>query len=231
MIKIAGPEDSGITDRVTGRRVFVTTTVRKAFRAANPSWAKVRNALLNAAIANDFARASVDTKPFPVRMDTEGVGQVRNGSGGQYIAVIYPSGVKIVSIGRAGTPKLTTPAPAPVQMPGQSATSSDEFSFFIVKHAMDGIAERTGISEGRLSTALDLLSERTGLSIDEIVRRIESEGSSADSALVELCSDDGQADYLKTTEDKNRQIVDPAYQMQSSLPSSAFSLQVGLAQS
>jgi hypothetical protein len=234
MIKLsnAGIEDSGITDAATGRRIYVTVTARKKFRAANPNFAKVRNVLLNTAMANDFARSKPQTKLFRVRKDPNAVGQVRDGTGGEYIAIVDSNSVKIVGFGRAGIPKLTgiaAPPRAPTgkPVPAPVAFSNNDFSLFIVKHAIDNMCEAYSLNEERLHSVIDLLSERTRLSIEDVVRKLETLG---DDETVSLLCSDNQADYLHTTENKNMQIADPIYEMQSDLPSSGFAAQVGLAE-
>lgn len=235
MIKLSGLEDSGITDRLTGRKIYVTVTARKKVRAANPGWAKVRNVLLNTAIANDFSRAKPQTKLFKVRSDPNSAGQVREGSGGEYIAIIDSSSVKIITMGRAGVPKLTG-APAPAQQPfgkqtpAPVALSGSDFEFYITKHALDGLSERLALSPSKLNEVVDLLSERTGMSPSEIARHLESEIDGELIGELSLMCGDGQAEYLQTTEDKNSFVAEPLYEMQSDMPSGAFAVPVALSQ-
>lgn len=237
MIKLAGIEDSGVTDRVTGKRIYVTVTARKKFRLANPTWSKVRNKLLNTAIATDFARSKPQAKYFKVRSDPHSIGQVRDGFGGQYIAIIDSNSAKVITVGKGGTPKLSAPAPAsgqipaPVSMsPAPVALSNTEFQFFIVKHAVDNIADTLELSNSRLNDVIDLLSERTGISVSDLVKRLESGLDKETSDTLSLLCIDTQADYLHVTEDKNSFITDPVYETNSDLPSSAFTMQTGLAQ-
>ena len=233
MIKLAGIEDSGVTDRITGKRIYVTITARKKFRLANPTWARVRNRLLNPAIATDFARSKPQEKAFKVRSDPSAVGQVRDGSGGQYIAIVDSNSVKVITVGKGGTPKLSAPAPVSMgagQIPAPVALSSNEFQFFIVKHAVDSIADTLNISNNKLNDVLDLLSERTGLPVADLIKLLESGLDKETSDTLSLLCADTQADYLHTTEDKNSFITDPIYETNSDLPSSAFAVQVGLAQ-
>jgi hypothetical protein len=254
MIKISntGMEDSGVSDVATGRRIYVTVTARKKFREANPQFTKVRNALLNTAMANDFSKAKVQPKFFKVRKDPHARGQVRTGAGGEYIAIIDSNSIKIVGFGRAGVPRLTglvapqvrTPAsvsfgdtpspvsfgdtPSPVSFgktPAPVALSNTEFSYFLIKHSFDNLCATNNLHEERLHTVVDLLSENTGLPIDEILRKLETVEDP--STLYELCSND-QADYLKIPEDKNSYITDPVYSTQSSLPSSALAIQTSI---
>jgi hypothetical protein len=225
MIKLGGPEDSGITDPVTSRRIFVTTTARKTFRAANANWAKVRNVLLNAAIANDFARAKPQQRPFRVRKDPNSIGQVRDSSNGRYIAIIGSCDIKVVAV-MGGVPMLRPPAvtPAPVQMPESEQTVQSAFKSFLIKHAADSLGEG-------LEDILILLSEETGVSINKLLEQISGHPDK-DEIIEMLKSADEQSyprqdDIISTPESTNSFITHPSYEFQGALPSSALALQSG----
>jgi hypothetical protein len=117
--------------------------------------------------------------------------------------------------------------PAPQE---RVAAAANEFSFFVIKHAVENLSSSMGLNSERLNTVVDLLSERTGLSVAEIIKKLEQSPRGEISDTLSLLCGDGQAEYLHTTEDKNSQITDPLYEMQSALPSSALALQVGLSQ-
>jgi len=229
MIKFAGAEGSGVADPITGKQIYITTTARKAFRAANPAWARVRNALLNAAIANDFARAKPQPKPLKSRKQGV-VGQVRDSSNGQYIAAVSGVDVRVVSVGKGGTPTLRTPAPVQTQVsPAPVAISFPVTDKSIVKHAVDAFAEECEMHSKDLDCILSLLSERTGVGVDELTKRIINH-TDRESVMSALKSVLPESDYIWTTEDKDSFITDPIYDTSSDMPSSAFALQVGLAQ-
>lgn len=238
MIKLAGAEDSGIMDPITGKRIFITTTARKTFRAANAAWAKVRNVLLNTAIANDFARAKPQARLFKVRKDPNAIGQVRDTSNGRYIAVVSSNDVKIVSVA-GGVPALRgiappTPAQA-LQMPGKVtpapvALSTLEFNKFLVKHASDSLSSDLKVESGRMEQVLELLSERTGLSIGDLINQLSnhSDQNTIRSNINVICDDLMAQDHVFSTEDKNSFITDPVREGHLDLPSSALALSVGL---
>jgi hypothetical protein len=235
MIKFAGAEDSGITDPVTGKRIHVTTTARKTFRAANAAWAKVRNVLLNTAIANDFSRAKPQTRLFKVRKDPNAVGQVRDTSNGRYIAVVGSNDIKIVSVA-GGVPALrgiapTTPAVMPGKVaPAPVALSESQFRSFLIKHASESLSQKFKIEGNQAESLLNLLSERTGLSVGEILKSLyEHPDQKAIYDSIGLIFDGMAAyDHIAETEDKNSFITDPVREGHIDLPTSAFSLSVGL---
>lgn len=231
MIKTSAPEDSGVTDSITGKKISVTTSVRKLFRAANPTWQKVRNVVLNTAIANDFSHAKPQAKPFRVRQDANAVGQVRDASTGRYIAVITSNSVKIVAVS-GGAPTLRA-APAPAIVPGQTPApvALSSFDSFIVKHASDSLASSFGVSEANLERVLDIVKDRTGLSHKSIINQIlnHKDHSEIKNILKSLCEPELPAsDFIWAPEDHNDRATHEMYENQSTLPSSAFSLQVGI---
>jgi hypothetical protein len=221
-------EDSGITDPVTGKKIFVTVSARKTFRAANQG-SKVRNVLLNTAIANDFARSKPQVKLFRVRGDPNSVGQVRDSAnGGRYIAIITSNGVKIVQVA-GGVPSLTgmtfsqqpvSPVPAPVKF------SSSQSSFF-VKHASENLANALNMQCEDIESICELLSERTGVSSDKILRQIAEHDNLPEIKIIlksivnrDMASDDGVFAPVGPTPT----IVHPFRDISTALPSSNMAM-------
>ena len=98
-----------------------------------------------------------------------------------------------------------------------------------MKHAVDAFAEECEMHSKDLDCILSLLSERTGVGVDELTKRIINH-TDRESVMSALKSVLPESDYIWTTEDKDSFITDPIYDTSSDMPSSAFALQVGLAQ-
>ena len=59
MIKLAGMEDTGLTDSKTGKKIRISTTTRLIYRKTYPAeYGELRNQRLNQLIAEDFVKAS-----------------------------------------------------------------------------------------------------------------------------------------------------------------------------
>lgn len=119
MRKDAGLENSKVADSQYGLAIFVSTTARVTFRQANPSYAKVRNDMVNQIIAQSFSQSN-PVGYFKTKVGgDEGVGEIRESGSSKFIAMIYGSHVSVIAV------KKSPIVPAPVEAPsGNIATSS-----------------------------------------------------------------------------------------------------------
>lgn len=127
----AGAERTPTADRETGKPIFITTTARKAFRNAFPTAKKVRNNILNIAIATLFstAKTSGTFKPKSTGagdhssiMQSSGI--VRAVGGGRFIALSEGSWIKIIDF-KGSPPSLDLPSvPTPSNLNGAPPPST-----------------------------------------------------------------------------------------------------------
>lgn len=103
MLKIAGMEETEVTDPKTGLTINVSTTARLIFRKMFPTeYGALRNARLNAIIAEDFAKSSNNAVHY-FRLGKEkdqGVAEIRSASisGVFYISAIRENSIDIITI-------------------------------------------------------------------------------------------------------------------------------------
>jgi hypothetical protein len=113
MIQVeAWSEPTKINDKETGKAVFVSTTARITFRKAFPKAQKVRNSILNIAIATIFSSLKTSSK-FKPKSDHFNYahgqsGVVREVGGGKFIAIVGDNWIKIVTF-KGAPPQLDLP--------------------------------------------------------------------------------------------------------------------------
>lgn len=128
MIKIeAGAEPTRVNDKETGKEIFVSTTARITFRKAFPKAQKIRNQLLNVAIATLFSTTkTIQTfkpKSSHGSFSKGQSGVIREVGGGKFIAVIETDDIRILTF-KGSPPQLNLPdaavptktGPAPVNL-------------------------------------------------------------------------------------------------------------------
>ena len=117
MLKIAGLEDSDITDPATGKKIRISTTIRLMYRKAYPNeYGPMRNARLNIEIAKDFVnnssnvlhyfrlgkkdRSRADYKPSGAKSGQvyANVAEIRGTSSSFFISAIKDSSIDILTI-------------------------------------------------------------------------------------------------------------------------------------
>ena len=114
MIKEAWSEPTKVNDAETGKPIYVSTSARVAFRKAFPAANKVRNPILNIAIATIFS-SSKTSQTFRPKSDhfnyAQGQsGMIRPAGGGRFVAIVGSSWVKIITF-KGAPPQLDLPAP------------------------------------------------------------------------------------------------------------------------
>jgi len=103
MFKYAGVEETKVSDSNSGKKIYISTTARLAFRKAWPDKANVRNHILNDFIANMFAGGS-KSGHFKPRSGS-GKGHVREVGGGRFIAIELDSQMKVIAV-KGSVPNL-----------------------------------------------------------------------------------------------------------------------------
>lgn len=119
LTKLAGMEETGVTDPATGLSIFISTTTRIMYRhiyRSNPElgYSSMRNAHLNQIIAEDFANSSskvVHHFKLGKSGDAErGIGEIRNRNGTVmfFISSVGGSSINILTLQSAWkSPKYT----------------------------------------------------------------------------------------------------------------------------
>lgn len=235
MIKYSGIEDSGIRDKVTGKTIQVTTTVRVGFRASDQAWKSVRNIILNKAIASDFSNAKPQSRTFKPK-NRVGVGQVRDSGSGRYISIIDESAIRIVYF-HGSLPRLQLPyghqVPAPANIGGAPApvTMSPapvKFSNYIIAHANDNLleqlAEQLNLNTYKVDALVDYLANNTGLERRTILLDLQKNG--LDLNMERILDSVPERGHVHDTEMSTVPISDPMYE-RTGLSSSPFALDVG----
>ena len=108
----AWAEPTGINDGSESKPIFVTTSARITFRRAFPKAQKVRNKVLNNAIATIFSSSKTTEKFRPKNKHKNYIpnskGVIRNAGGGRFIAIVGTDFVKIVEF-KGTPPQLNLP--------------------------------------------------------------------------------------------------------------------------
>lgn len=119
--KHSAVENSGVQDPENGVDILISTSARIAFRKTYPTWSKIRNDVLNEAIAESFAKGRIVQYFKPKKGDPNDVGEVRSYGSGRFIAIINTSGVRIIAV-KGSIPALVAPPAAPAA-PGMADLS------------------------------------------------------------------------------------------------------------
>jgi hypothetical protein len=157
MKKNASTEMTSQTDPVTGNKIYVTTTARLLFRKMHPEWAKVKNDILNEAIAKAFASAKVIQTFKSKKWEEEG--DIRGSDSSKFICI--HRGSFLIIIAAKGSHNLPPPparsskASARVALE-KSAEGRDDamrahrgwlaehyFDFFVGHAALDAESEKS----------------------------------------------------------------------------------------
>lgn len=98
MIKQAGPEASGQSDPLTGKKIYISTSARITYRKLHPEWikAKVSNAILNEEIAKQFAAAKV-IELFTSKKNKSESGDIRGTDSSKFISIHRNSYVLVIA--------------------------------------------------------------------------------------------------------------------------------------
>lgn len=144
----AGQEGSQISDSQYGKPIFVSTTARILFRAANPDYKKQRNDVLNKLIADLFSKAKVEDRNFRPKSGGNAIGEFRVLGGMRFVAVVDQTSVRVISV-KGSVAKL--PAVAPSTSAVQPKTSSLHkiagFDAFMCSHLTDFAKKRFKLSD------------------------------------------------------------------------------------
>ncbi len=102
MKKMAGMEETEITDTKTGKSILVSTTARLYFRKfIDPTnYGKMRNKKLNWIIAKDFADNSSNVLHyFWISKERRVIGEIRKSKySGYYISAITDNNINIITV-------------------------------------------------------------------------------------------------------------------------------------
>jgi hypothetical protein len=144
----AGQEGSQVNDSQYGKPIFVSTTARILFRAANPDYKKQRNDVLNKLIADLFSKAKIEDRNFKPKGGGDAIGEFRVLGGMRFVAIIDQTSVRVISV-KGSVAKL--PAVAPSSILTQPKTSSLHkmagFDSFMCSHLADFAKNRLKLSD------------------------------------------------------------------------------------
>jgi hypothetical protein len=108
----AWAEPTGMNDTAAGKPIFVTTSARITFRKAFPKAQKIRNSVLNTAIATIFSASKTAERFKPYNKHNNYIpgtmGVIRPAGGGRFIGIVGNDFVKIVEF-KGSPPQLTLP--------------------------------------------------------------------------------------------------------------------------
>lgn len=108
IIIFAGQEGSAASDPQHGKEIFVSTTARILFRAANPSYKNQKNPILNKLIADLFGKAKIEAKGFTPKSASPGaIGEFRTLGSMRFVSIVDNNSVRVISV-KGSVPLLPT---------------------------------------------------------------------------------------------------------------------------
>lgn len=151
IIIFAGQEGSQINDSHYGRPIFVSTTARILFRAANPDYKKQRNDILNKLIADMFSKAKIEDKNFRPKNGGNAIGEFRTLGSMRFVAIVDASSVRIISV-KGSVARLPAVAPQQSMTPQPVGKTSSlqkiaGFESFVCDHLSDFAKKRLLLSD------------------------------------------------------------------------------------
>lgn len=148
IIVFAGQEGSQVSDSHYGKPIFVSTTARILFRAANPDYKKQRNAVLNKLIAEMFSKATIEDKNFRPKGGSNTMGEFRSLGSMRFVAVIDPNSIRVLSV-KGSIAQLPAITPTQIQAPNKTSSlrKAAGFEAFVNDHMSEYAKKRLKLSD------------------------------------------------------------------------------------
>lgn len=149
----AGQEGSQVADSQYGKPIFISTTARILFRAANPDYKKQRNDVLNKLIANLFSTAKIDGQNFKPKGGGNAMGEFRSLGAMRFVAIIDTANIRVISVkGSIARLPAVSPKPtmAPTVPPAGKTSSLNKmagFESFVCDHLSEFAKKRFKLSD------------------------------------------------------------------------------------